>query len=219
MTDAPAPRQPSGETLPPAEDETRFAPKENGGEHKDENSAPAAKKRLKTSLDVVSEHAAEEESARQEDSERKARGDALFWNLCLGLFALIVISAGYIVYEKFSQLPDPVKDAREALEDNHAQLLKKQEQLREIRNRTAPKEQLLSLLDIFEHTASDLEETQKSIEKEKMRVAGIRGRNPLLLRTLPPTRQSQGTRPQVRHSEDIPFRQNLFECGNHPRGK
>ena len=66
MTDAPAPRQPSGETLPPAEDETRFAPKENGGEHKDENSAPAAKKRLKTSLDVVSEHAAEEESARQE---------------------------------------------------------------------------------------------------------------------------------------------------------
>ena len=175
MTDAPAPRQPSGETLPPAEDETRFAPKENGGEHKDENSVPAAKKRLKTSLDVVSEHAAEEESARQEDSERKARGDALFWNLCLGLFALIVISAGYIVYEKFSQLPDPVKDAREALEDNHAQLLKKQEQLREIRNRTAPKEQLLSLLDIFEHTASDLEETQKSIEKEKMRVAGIRG--------------------------------------------
>ena len=175
MTDAPAPRQPSSETLPPAEDETRFAPKENGGEHKDENSAPAAKKRLKTSLDVVSEHAAEEESARQEDSERKARGDALFWNLCLGLFALIVISAGYIVYEKFSQLPDPVKDAREALEDNHAQLLKKQEQLREIRNRTAPKEQLLSLLDIFEHTASDLEETQKSIEKEKMRVAGIRG--------------------------------------------
>ena len=66
MTDAPAPRQPSGETLPPAEDETRFAPKENGGEHKDENSVPAAKKRLKTSLDVVSEHAAEEESARQE---------------------------------------------------------------------------------------------------------------------------------------------------------
>lgn len=43
MTDAPAPRQPSGETLPPAEDETRFAPKENGGKHKDENSAPAAK--------------------------------------------------------------------------------------------------------------------------------------------------------------------------------
>lgn len=77
MTDAPAPRQPSGETLPPAEDETRFAPKENGGEHKDENSAPAAKKRLKTSLDVVSEHAAEEESARQEDSERKP-GETLF---------------------------------------------------------------------------------------------------------------------------------------------
>ena len=123
----------------------------------------------------MSEHAAEEESARQEDAERKARGDALFWNLCLGLFALIVIGAGYIVYEKFSQLPDPVKDAREALEANHSQLLKKQVQLMEIRNRTAPKEQLLGLLDIFEHTASDLEETQKSIEKEKMRVAGIRG--------------------------------------------
>ena len=44
-----------------------------------------------------------------------------------------------------------------------------------MRNKTDPKEQLLSLLDIFEHTASDLEETQKSIEKEKMRVAGIRG--------------------------------------------
>ena len=72
MTDAPAPRQPSGETLPPAEDETRFAPKENGGEHKDENSAPAAKKRLKTSLDVVSEHAAEEESARTESQGRRS---------------------------------------------------------------------------------------------------------------------------------------------------
>ncbi len=42
MTDAPAPRQPSGET-PPAEDETRFAPKENGGEHKDENPLPQLK--------------------------------------------------------------------------------------------------------------------------------------------------------------------------------
>lgn len=175
MTDSPSPKQPSDEALPPSEDETRFAPRENGEEHKDGTSAPAAKKRLKTSLDVVSEHAAEEESARQEDAERKARGDALFWNLCLGLFALIVIGAGYIVYEKFSQLPDPVKDAREALEANHSQLLKKQVQLMEIRNRTAPKEQLLGLLDIFEHTASDLEETQKSIEKEKMRVAGIRG--------------------------------------------
>jgi len=175
MTDTPSSRQPSDGTPPPSEDEIRFAPKEGGEEHKDEAPAPAAKKRLKTSLDVISEHAAEEESARQKDAERKARGDALFWNLCLGLFALIVIGAGYIVYEKFSQLPDPVKDAREALADNHAQLQKKQEQLREIRNKTAPKEQLLSLLDIFEHTAADLEETQKSIEKEKMRVAGIRG--------------------------------------------
>lgn len=175
MTDSPSPQQPSGETLPPSEDETRFAPKEdrNGdGENKD---AAAPKKRLKTSMDVVSEHVAEEESAQQEEAEKKARGDALFWNLCLGLFGIIVIGAGYIVYEKFSQLPDPVRDAREALEANHAGLLKKQEQLREIRNKTAPKEQLLSLLDIFENTASDLDETQKSIEKEKMRVAGIRG--------------------------------------------
>ena len=70
MTDAPAPRQPSGETPPPAEDETRFAPKENGGEHKDENSAPAAKKRLKTSLDVVSEHAAEEEFRTESQGRR-----------------------------------------------------------------------------------------------------------------------------------------------------
>ena len=104
MTDSPSPKQPSDEALPPSEDETRFAPRENGEEHKDGTSAPAAKKRLKTSLDVVSEHAAEEESARQEDAERKARGDALFWNLCLGLFALIVIGAGYIVYEKFSMV-------------------------------------------------------------------------------------------------------------------
>ena len=175
MTDSPSRQQPSDEELPPSEDEARFAPRENGGEHKDGSFAPTAKKRLKTSLDVVSEHAAEEESAREEDAERKTKGDALFWNLCLGLFALIVIGAGYIVYEQFSQLPDPIKDAREAVEANHAQLLKKQEQLKEIRDRTAPKEQLLSLLDIFENTAADLEETQKSIEKEKMRVAGIRG--------------------------------------------
>lgn len=176
MTDSPSPQQPSGETLPPSEDETRFAPREdrNGdGENKDGASAP--KKRLKTSMDVVSEHAAEEESAQQEEAQKKARGDALFWNLCLGLFGIIVIGAGYIVYEKFSQLPDPVRDAREALEANHAALLKKQEQFRELRNKTAPKEQLLSLLDIFENTATDLDETQKSIEKEKMRVAGIRG--------------------------------------------
>lgn len=175
MTDSPSPQQPSGETRPSSEDETRFAPKEerNGGEN--QNSAPAPKKRLKTSMDVVAEHAAEEDSARQEETEKKARGDALFWNLCLGLFGIIVIGAGYIVYEKFSQLPDPVRDAREALETSHAELLKKQEQLREIRTKTAPKEQLLSLLDIFENTAADLDETQKSIEKEKTRVAGIRG--------------------------------------------
>lgn len=84
-------------------------------------------------------------------------------------YALIVIGAGYIVYEKFSHLPNPVKDTREALEASHALLLKKQEQLRDIRNRTAPKEQLLSLLDISEKTATDLEDTLKSIE-EKMRV-------------------------------------------------
>lgn len=176
MTDSPSPQQPSGDTPPSSEDEARFAPKEdrnNDGENKDGASAP--KKRLKTSMDVVSEHAAEEGSAQQEEAEKKSRGDALFWNLCLGLFAIIVLGAGYIVYEKFSQLPDPVRDAREALETSHAELLKKQEQFREIRNRTAPKEQLLSLLDIFETTASDLDETQKSIEKEKMRVAGIRG--------------------------------------------
>ena len=105
------------------------------------------------------------------------------------------------------------------MEDNHAQLLKKQEQLREIRNRTAPKEQLLSLLDIFEHTASDLEETQKSIEKEKMRVAGIRGEIRSYFE-----RYRQHARAKARGRkfdilEDIPFRQNLFECGNHPRGK
>lgn len=58
MTDSPSPKQPSDEALPPSEDETRFAPRENGEEHKDGTSAPAAKKRLKTSLDVVSEHAA-----------------------------------------------------------------------------------------------------------------------------------------------------------------
>lgn len=176
MTDSPSPQQPSGDTPPSSGDKARFAPKEdrnNDGENKDGASAP--KKRLKTSMDVVSEHAAEEESAQQEEAEKKSRGDALFWNLCLGLFAIIVLGAGYIVYEKFSQLPDPVRDAREALETSHAELLKKQEQFREIRNRTAPKEQLLSLLDIFETTASDLDETQKSIEKEKMRVAGIRG--------------------------------------------
>ncbi len=175
MTDSPSPQQPSGDIPPSSEDEARFAPKEeqNGGEN--QNGASAPKKRLKTSMDVVAEHAAEEESAQQEETERKSRGDALFWNLCLGLFAIIVLGAGYIVYEKFSQLPDPVRDTREALETSHAELLKKQEQFREIRNRTAPKEQLLSLLDIFETTASDLDETQKSIEKEKMRVAGIRG--------------------------------------------
>mgnify|MGYP003603681681 FL=1 len=35
MTDSPSPKQPSDEALPPSEDETRFAPRENGEEHKD----------------------------------------------------------------------------------------------------------------------------------------------------------------------------------------
>ena len=43
------------------------------------------KKRLKTLLDVVSEHAAEEDTAQQEEEIKKAKSDALFWNLCLGL--------------------------------------------------------------------------------------------------------------------------------------
>lgn len=174
MTDSsPQPHSPD-DSSPPVEDESRFAPKSsNGGQ--EASAARAPKKRLKTSLNVVSEHAEAEEAAQQEDEAGKARGDALFWNLCLGLVALIVLGAGYIVYEKFSQLPDPVRDTREALEAVHAQVLEKQEQLKAIRNKTAPKEQLLSLLDIFKQTADDLEETQKSIEKEKMRVAGIRG--------------------------------------------
>lgn len=67
----------------------------------------------------------------------------------------------------------------------------------EIRNRTAPKEQLLGLLDIFEHTASDLEETQKSIEKEKMRVAGIRGKS---APTLNATARTPGPRPAAANS-------------------
>lgn len=178
MTDPSSERRSPGESSPSAEEESRFAPREerdNAAEPKDASSAPAAKKRLKTSLDVVSEHAAAEEAAQQENDTRKAKGDALFWNLCLGLVALIAIGAGYIVYEKFSQLPDPVKDTREALEAGNARLLEKQEQLKSIRNKTAPKEQLLSLLDIFEKTAADMEDTQKAIEKEKMRVAGIRG--------------------------------------------
>ena len=108
------------------------------------------KKRLKTSLDVVcGTRRGRKYGPAGRMQIKKAKGDALFWNLCLGLFALIVIGAGYIVYEKFSHLPNPVKDTREALEASHALLLKKQEQLRDIRNRTAPKEQLLSLLDIF----------------------------------------------------------------------
>lgn len=178
MTDTPSERHPSGEKAAPAEEESRFAPREgrnNAEESKDSPSGPAAKKRLKTSMDVVSEHADAEESAQQDDAVRKARADSLFWNLCLGLVALIVIGAGYIVYEKFSQLPNPVKDTREAVEANNILILEKQEQLKNIRNKTAPKEQLLSLLDIFENTATDLEDTQKAIEKEKMRVAGIRG--------------------------------------------
>ena len=43
MTDAPCSQTAVRRNSPPAEDETRFAPKENGGEHKDENSVPAAK--------------------------------------------------------------------------------------------------------------------------------------------------------------------------------
>lgn len=176
MTDSSSHAPSSPDPSATQEDEARFAPKPERDETTREKDAPRTpKKRLKTPLDVVSEHAAEEDTAQQEEEIKKAKSDALFWNLCLGLFALIVIGAGYIVYEKFSHLPDPVKDTREELEASHALLLKKQEQLKDIRNKTAPKEQLLSLLDISEKTATDLEETLKSIEKEKMRVAGIRG--------------------------------------------
>lgn len=178
MTASPSERHSSVEDHSSTENESRFAPRENrdnAAKPKDSPSSPAGKKRLKTSLNVVSEQADAKEAAQQDDHARKARGDSLFWNLCLGLAALIVIGAGYIVYEKFSQLPNPVKDTREAVEANNILLLQKQEQFRNIRNKTAPKEQLLSLLDIFEKTAADLKDTHESIEKEKMRVAGIRG--------------------------------------------
>lgn len=173
MTDPISHESPDSDPKSLSEDEVRFAPKpEHAHGHEADH---AAKKRLKTSLKVVSEHAEEEDAAKDEETAKKKRGDALFWNLCLGLVGLIVIGVGYIVYEKFSQLPDPVKDAQEELAQNNTLLLEKQEHLKEVLNKTAPKEQLLNLLDIFEKTATDLEDTQKSIEKEKLRVAGIRG--------------------------------------------
>lgn len=176
MTDSSSHDHSSSDPALRDEDESRFAPRpERDSGDKEQASPQAPKKRLKTPLDVVSEHASQEETAVKEEEAQKAKSDALFWNLCLGLFALIVIGAGYIVYEKFSRLPDPVKDTREALFASHAQLVEKQKQLRDIQHKTAPKEQLLSLLDIFEKTADDLENTHKSIEKEKTRVAGIRG--------------------------------------------
>lgn len=178
MTDSSSHEPSSPDPSVSQEDEVRFAPKPERDEAKREKDAPRTpKKRLKTSLDVVAEHAAEENTAQQEEEIKKAKGDALFWNLCLGLFALIVIGAGYIVYEKFSHLPNPVKDTREALEASHALLLKKQEQLRDIRNRTAPKEQLLSLLDISEKTATDLEDTLKSIERRKCALPASAGKS------------------------------------------
>ena len=84
----------------------------------------------------------------------------------------------------------------EELEASHALLLKKQEQLKDIRNKTAPKEQLLSLLDISEKTATDLEETLKSIEKEKCALPASAEKS-ALLRPLPPGGQGQGTRTQI----------------------
>lgn len=176
MNDPSPDKTPSDGNLSPAEDESRFAPKPEGNE-KNNAAAKQTGKRPEPSPDVISNHAEEEEKEKggQEDDAQQAKSDALFWNLCLGLAALIVIGAGYIVYEKFSQLPNPVKEARETLAANQALLLEKQTHLKAVRDKTIPKEQLLRLLDIFEKTAGDLEDTQKSIEKEKMRVAGIRG--------------------------------------------
>ena len=100
MTDSSSHEPSSPDPSVSQEDEVRFAPKPERDEAKREKDAPRTpKKRLKTSLDVVAEHAAEENTAQQEEEIKKAKGDALFWNLCLGLFALIVIGAGYIVYE------------------------------------------------------------------------------------------------------------------------
>lgn len=181
MSDTSSPKQPPEETISGTEEETRFAPKGSDTPQPEEQSSPASQKQPESSLDLITKQADQEEKGqeqeKQEDPEavKKAKSDALFWNLCLGLVALIVIGAGYIVYEKFSQLPNPIKDTREALAAHQNLIREKQQQLKEIRNKTVPKEQLLSLLNIMENTANGLQETQKSIEKEKMRVAGIRG--------------------------------------------
>lgn len=174
MTADPSPEAP--ESRPTPEDEARFAPKPESAAGDGETPAAAPRKRLTSSLKTVSEHVeAEEQAAHDDENAKKVKSDALFWNLCLGLVGLIVLGAGYIVYEKFTRLPDPVRDVRAELEAGQAQILQKQGHLNDVLNKTAPKEQLFGLLDMQQKTAKDLEETQQSIEKQKLRVAGIRG--------------------------------------------
>ncbi len=121
------------------------------------------------------EASAENPPSLTEEELKKKKEDALFWNCLMAIMVLLVVGVGYLVYDQYSKLPDPIQDIKNELVANHAKILEKQAQLKVAQDKCIPKKQLLDILDIQKNTAEQLEETQKSIDNARQRVAGVRG--------------------------------------------
>ncbi len=122
----------------------------------------------------VSNESAESHPLTEEELKKK-KEDALFWNCLIAIMMLLVVGVGYLVFDQYSKLPDPIQDIKNELAANHAKILEKQAQLKAAQDKCIPKKQLLDILDIQKNTAEQIEETQKSIDDARQRVAGVRG--------------------------------------------
>lgn len=117
----------------------------------------------------------EQPTPDETEQQAKQKSDNRFLNLCIAVTSLIVLGVLYMNFDKASQIPDPVKDVKTELINNQKLILDKQAQLKAIQERTRPKEQLAQMLTVLDNTITETAETQKAIEKEKTRIAGMRG--------------------------------------------
>ncbi len=179
MTETPI--APETEEVKPDTDATPSTPESNT----EPTEAPSAEKSVESAekesgadKEVGAEKATpadtEHTPAAPED-EKKKKADALFWNICLSALALIVAGGGWLVYEQYSKLPDPIKDLKNELAANHKIILEKQAALKIAKEKAQPKQRLLDLLDIQKKTAKEIEATKKDIANEILRRDGIRG--------------------------------------------
>lgn len=119
--------------------------------------------------------APEQTTPDEAEPQVKQRSDNSSLNLIIAITAIVVLVMLYLVLDKASQVPDPARDVKTELIANQKLIHDKQAQLKAIQERTRPKEQLAQMLTVMDNTITETAETQKAIEKEKTRIAGMRG--------------------------------------------